>query len=294
MNPKQPVSGQSFASRRGFLKLAAAAPFAASAGGLHAANAAEDQPAVGKTGKIKFRLGMASYTLRKFKLDETLAMTKRLGLEYVCFKSFHLPLDATPQEIAEVLTKVKQAGLVLYGGGVISMKNQDQVDQAFAYAKAAGMTTIVGVPSPELLPAVEKKVKEYDIKVAIHNHGPGDKTYPVPQAALEKIQDLDPRIGICNDIGHTVRYGEDLIKTTRQCGDRLLDVHLKDVTAASAKGRACPAGRGVIDLPAFFKVLVEIGYPGVTALEYESEADDPLPGSAESIGYCRGILTMMG
>ena len=294
MNPKQPVSGQSLASRRGFLKLAAAAPFAASAGGLHAANAAEDQPAADKPGKIKFRLGMASYTLRKFKLDETLAMTKRLGLEYVCFKSFHLPLDATPQQIAEVLAKVKQAGLVLYGGGVISMKNQDQVDQAFAYAKAAGMTTIVGVPSPELLPAVEKKVREYDIKVAIHNHGPGDKTYPVPQAALEKIKDLDPRIGICNDIGHTVRYGEDLIKTTRHCGDRLLDVHLKDVTAASAKGRACPAGRGVIDLPAFFKVLVEIGYPGVTALEYESEADDPLPGSAESIGYCRGILTMMG
>ena len=294
MNTRQPASGQLFASRRGFLKVAAAAPFAASAAGLHFAGAAEDQPAAEKSGKIKFHLGMASYTLRKFKLDETLAMTKRLGLEYICFKSFHLPLDATPQQIADVVAKVKEAGLILYGGGVISMRNQDQVDQAFEYAKAAGMTTIVGVPSPELLPAVEKKVKEYDIKVAIHNHGPGDKTYPVPQAAYEKIKGLDRRIGLCNDIGHTVRYGEDLIKTTRQCADRLLDVHLKDVTAASAKGQACPAGRGVIDLPAFFKTLVEIGYSGMASLEYESDADDPLAGCAESIGYCRGILAMMG
>jgi len=278
---------QSSHSRRGFLKLAAAAPFAASAAGLHEASAAE------KAGKVKFRLGMASYTLRKFKLDETLAMTKRLGLEYICFKSFHLPLDATPEQIAATLEKVKQAGLVLYGGGVIGMKSQEQIDQAFAYAKAAGMTTIVGVPSPELLPAVQKKVKEYDIKVAIHNHGPGDKTYPVPQAALERIKDLDPRIGICHDIGHTVRYGEDLIKTTRLCGDRLLDVHLKDVTEASAKGRACPAGRGVIDLPAFFETLVEMGYSGIAALEYESDPDDPLPGCAESIGYCRGVLATM-
>jgi len=244
----------------------------------------------GRAGKQQFKLGLASYTLRKFNLDDTLAMTKRVGLQYICFKSFHLPLDSTPAQIRDVVTKVKEAGLILYGGGVISMKKEDQVNNAFDYAKAAGMKVIVGVPAPEMLPLVNKKVKQYDIKVAIHNHGPGDKIYPTPASAYERIKDLDKRIGLCNDIGHTLRIGSDPIASAKKYADRLLDVHMKDVTEATPKGRNVEVGRGVIDIPKFLKMLVKIKYSGIVSFEYEKDADDPLAGLAESVGYVRGVL----
>jgi len=291
MNKHESTSAQSSTSRRDFLKLAGAAPLVVAGGGLASA---ETSGAKKPGGKVKFKLGMASYTLRKFNVDQALDMTKRLGLEYICFKSFHLPLDASPELIADTVKKVQDAGLILYGGGVITMRKPEEVDGAFHYAKAAGMKTIVGAPAPEMLPAIENKVRQYDIQVAIHNHGPGDKVWPTPQTAYEKIKGLDKRIGLCVDIGHTVRYGEDLVKTIHQCADRILDFHGKDVTEATAKGRACPAGRGVIDLPAFFQAVIDIGYGNVVALEYEADAENPLPGCAESIGYFRGILSVIG
>jgi sugar phosphate isomerase/epimerase len=243
-----------------------------------------------KTDKQQFKLGLASYTLRKFELDETLEMTKRLGLKYICFKSFHLPLESTPAQIKDVVAKVKEAGLILYGGGVISMKKEAQVHQAFDYAKAAGMTVIIAAPSHEMLPLIEKKVKQYDIKIAIHNHGPGDKFFPTPAVALEKIQNLDKRIGMCHDIGHTKRYRSDPIAETKLCGDRLHDVHIKDVSAANKNGHAVEVGRGVIDIPKFLKTLVKIKYDGIVSFEYEKDADDPMAGLAESVGYVRGVL----
>jgi inosose dehydratase len=246
--------------------------------------------AKGRADKPLFELGLASYTLRKFNLDDTLAMTKRLGLKYICFKSFHLPLDSTPAQIRSVVAKVKDAGLILYGGGVIYMRNEEQVNNAFDYAKAAGMKVIVGVPVPELLPLVDKKVKQYDIKVAIHNHGPGDKVYPTSATAYERIRDLDRRIGLCNDIGHTMRAGSDPAISVEKFADRLLDVHIKDVSEASAKGHAVEIGRGVIDIPGFLKMLIKTEYSGIVSFEYEKDADDPMAGLAESVGYVRGVL----
>ncbi|MBN2474350.1 MAG: sugar phosphate isomerase/epimerase [Pirellulales bacterium] len=240
--------------------------------------------------KIPFVLGLASYTLRKFSLDETLAMTRRVGLTHICLKSFHLPLDTPPAQIAAAAEKVRQAGLTLYGGGVIGMKDEDEVNQAFEYARAAGMNTIVGVPAPDVLPLVNGKVQEFDIAVAIHNHGPGDKVYPTPESAYEKIKDLDKRIGLCIDIGHTLRTGADPIRDAERFADRLLDIHLKDIHEAAPGGRAIEVGRGVIDIPRFLATLVEIGYSRVAAFEYEKDADDPLAGLAESVGYVKGVL----
>ncbi len=241
----------------------------------------------------KLKLGLASYSLRKFDVDQTLAMTKRVGLEYIAFKSFHLPLDSSPEHIKEVVKKVKDAGLRLYGGGVIYMKNADQVRQAFDYAQAAGMTTIIGVPGHDLLPLVDRMVKQYNIELAIHNHGPGDKVYPTPAAAYEKIRNLDKRIGLCNDIGHTRRAGVDPSFSLEKYADRLLDVHVKDVSAATAKGHGVEVGRGVIDIPKVLRTLVTIDYTGVVSFEYEKNADDPMPGLAESVGYVRGVLASL-
>jgi inosose dehydratase len=238
----------------------------------------------------KFELGLASYTLRKFDLDQMLKMTKRVGLTHVALKDFHLPLDSSPETIKEVAAKVRDAGLDLYGGGVIYMKNEQEVQRAFDYAKTAGMRIIVGVPNPELLPLVDKKVKEYDIKVAIHNHGPTDKLYPIPAAAYEKIKGLDKRIGLCDDIGHTTRAGVDVSASIEEHTDRLYDVHMKDVTQATAKGSAVEVGRGVIDIPRVLRTLIKIDYAGILAFEYEKDENDPLPGLAESVGYVRGVL----
>jgi len=272
-------------TRRRFLQAAGIGTVASLAG----ANSSPGQVR-GRAGKQRFQLGLASYTLRKFNLDDTLAMTKRVGLKYICFKSFHLPLDSTPAQIQAVVEKVKEAGLILYGGGVIYMKSEAEVHRAFDYAKAAGMKVIIGAPRPELLPLVNKKVQKYDIKLAIHNHGPGDKTYPTPLSAYEKIKNLDRRVGLCNDIGHTMRAGMDPSEATLKCADRMFDVHIKDVLAATAKTEEVEVGRGVIDIPKFLRTLIEIKYSGIVSFEYEKDADDPLAGLAESVGYVRGVL----
>jgi len=233
---------------------------------------------------------LASYTCRKFDLAQTLVMTKRVGLTHIALKDVHLALNSSPEKIQAAVAQVKEAGLDLYGGGVIYMSSEAQVNQAFDYAKAAGMRVIIGVPSPDLLPLVDKKVKEYDIKVAIHNHGPGDKTYPLPDTVYEKIKDLDKRIGLCNDIGHTARSGVDPAASIEQFADRLLDVHIKDETAATAAGSPTEVGRGVIDIPSVIRTLVKINYTGIVSFEYEKSENDPLPGLAESVGYVRGVM----
>ncbi len=239
------------------------------------------------------KLGMASYTFREFGLEKTLEMTKRLGLTRICFKSFHLPLESTEKEIRAVATKVKDNGLELYGCGVVYMKNEEEVVRAFDYAKAAGMRMIIGVPNHELLELVNKKVREYNIQVAIHNHGPGDELYPTPESVYEKIIDLDLRIGLCLDIGHTQRSGINPSDSALKFAHRLLDVHFKDVTASTKEGRTVEVGRGVIDIPQFLRTLLKINYSGIASLEYEKDGKDPLPGAAESVGYVKGVLSAL-
>lgn len=285
------VNGQ---SRRRFLQTAGISAAAALAGRA-TSKAQEPESLDSLAGAVpKFKLGLASYTLRKFKLDEALKMTNRVGLKYIALKSSHLPMDSTPEQIRDVAKKVKDAGLELYGGGVIYMKDEDQVNNAFEYAKTAGMKVIIGVPNHDLLPLVNKKVQQYDIKVAIHNHGPTDKVYPTPASAYERIKHLDPRVGLCNDIGHTQRAAVDPSESAEKFADRLLDVHIKDVTESSAKGRTVEIGRGVIDIPKFLRTLLKINYSGIVSFEYEKDSNDPLAGLAESVGYVKGALAAIG
>ena len=244
------------------------------------------------TGK-KLQLGLASYTMHKFDLDQTLAAVKKVGLTHIALKDVHMAMNSSPAELQAIAAKVKAAGLELYGAGVIYMKNEAEVNRAFAYAKNAGIKTIVGVPSHPLLPLVDKMVKQYDIRVAIHNHGPGDEVYPSPESVYNRIKDLDKRIGLCIDIGHTQRIGLDPAKETQKYAGRLYDIHIKDVTGSTGKDKPLEIGRGVIDIPAFLKTLVKINYQGVVAFEYEKDANDPVPGLAESIGYVKGVLRMI-
>ena len=238
----------------------------------------------------RLELGLASYTFREFSLEQTLAMAGRLGLGRIALKDVHLPLDSSEAAVRAAASKVKAAGLVLYGCGVVYMTNEAEVDRAFAYARAGGMEVIIGVPGHALLGRVERRVRETGIRLAVHNHGPGDLLYPAPRSILDKVRGLDPRIGICLDIGHCQRSGIDPSEAAAECGPRLLDVHLKDVTAASKDGTAVEAGRGVVDMARFLQTLTAMAYSGTAAFEYEKDSRDPLPGLAESVGYVRGLL----
>jgi sugar phosphate isomerase/epimerase len=278
------------ANRRNFLKATGLGIAAAVVPGVATASASQ---AESSKSEIGFQLGVASYSLREFSLEQALDMTLRYGINRIAFKSMHLPLDSNKETIAKAVALCKEKGITLYGGGVIYMKTKEEVDQAFEYAKAAGMEIIIGVPNHELLEYVEGKVKEYNIKLAIHNHGPGDLVYPSAESAYVKIKNMDKRMGLCIDIGHTKRINRDPEQDVKDFFDRVFDVHIKDVTAATTEGKTCIIGRGVINFPSFLKSLIKLGYKGTLALEYEAESKDPLPGMMESFGYVRGILATM-
>lgn len=246
-----------------------------------------------KTVSPKLTIGLASYTLRKYSVSQLIDICKRLNIKDIALKSFHLPLDASDSEIQATISKFKEAGLNIYGGGVIYMKNEAEVKNAFRYAKAAGMKMIIGVPNHDLLPLVEKYVKENDIKLAIHNHGPGDEVYPTPATVYDKIVNLDKRIGLCIDVGHVVRLGMNPIEAIKKYGHRMFDMHLKDVDGTVAKSESIQIGRGVIDILKLTKALKDANYQGVMSIEYEKDAENAEGGLAESVGYVRGVLDMM-
>jgi len=237
-----------------------------------------------------FELGLASYTTRAFTLEQTISMTQRLNLKHICLKSFHLPLNASESECKAASDKIKAAGIDFYSAGVIYMNKKEEVDQAFNYARACGIRIIVGVPAIELLSYAETMIKQYNIMLAIHNHGPGDLVYPTVPGIYEKIIQLDERMGICMDIGHTVRLDRDPIAELNQCFDRILDIHVKDVDKRSADGTTVEIGRGVIDIPGFLKEVKRLNFNGIISFEHEKDEKDPLPGLAESVGYVKGVL----
>ena len=248
-----------------------------------------------------FRLGIAGYTFNKFTLDQTLEMLKKVDVHYLCIKDFHLPLKSTEAEIAAFHEKCKSFGVTGYGVGPIYMGSEEEVNAAFDYAKRAGVKTLVGVPyklvdkkraaSPELLTLIGAKVKAYDIKYAIHNHGPDmPDLFPSAESAIELISGLDPRVGLCLDIGHQFRDGKDPVKAILAYAGRLHDVHIKNVTEATKKGSGIELPRGAIDFPAVVRALRKSNYSGVCSLEYEKDMADPLLGIAESIGYFRGVM----
>jgi inosose dehydratase len=272
-------------TRNEFLKLTGAAALVAGSGfSAHSHSPIKED---------KLKLGLASYTLRKFSLDDTIKMTKNLGLSGIVLKNMHLPLESSAEDIKKAAEKVRSAGLNLYGAGVIYMKTQQEMEAVFAYAANAGLEMIVGSPNHELLAFANENVKKYNIKLAIHNHGPGDNLYSTPADAYEKIKDLDKRIGLCIDIGHITRLGQDPVVYLERYKDRLYDMHMKDVTSKVAEGGPVEIGRGVIDIPRVIKTLKKIKYQGTVAFEYEKDEDAPLAGLAESIGYIRGIMKMV-
>jgi sugar phosphate isomerase/epimerase len=238
------------------------------------------------------RLGVASYSLRQWPRSRAIAAIRELRSPWVNVKSFHLPYEASSAELAVGRREFENAGLEIVGGGTITLEHDDDTDVRtyFEYARAAGFPLMVIAPRPNNLARIERFVREYDIKVAIHNHGPEDPYFPAPSDALEHIADMDPRIGLCVDVGHTARTGNDVVREIADAGRRVLDLHFKDLRDLRDKDSQCIVGEGEMPVTAIFRQLHAMSYGGYVNLEYEIDADNPLPGMKQSFAYMRGVL----
>jgi len=280
-------------TRRTFVKNAGAGLLAMSASSILFSEELYAMPGPEKKPKSEdlFKVSMAGYTFRFFDIDQTIEMLKRVNVNYLCIKDFHLALNATQAQCDAFQEKLRSNGINGYGVGPIYMnKSTSQIDDAFEYAKRAGVKLIVGIPKYEDLPYVDKKVKEYNFKYAIHLHGPDNPMYPNAKNVWDNVKNLDPRIGMCLDIGHNARDGFDPVEDLKKYHTRVHDIHIKDVTASNVKGVCCEMGRGILDIPAFVKMLRKVKYAGACSLEYEKDPKDPFAGVCESIGYFKGVM----
>lgn len=272
-------AGSAF-TRRGLARGAAALVGAAT---LFRAGAGSARPK-----PVDLKLGLASYSVRKLSVDQVIEFCQSVGLDHLTLKDMHLPRE--PEALKTAAQKYRDAGITIMGVGVIYMKNEpEKVRADFEYAKAAGVPLIVAAPDPDALDLVEGLVKEFNMPVAIHNHGPEDKHYPGPSDVMKHIARRDKRLGVCMDIGHTVRAGEDPVALVKKLGPRLMDLHVKDLKDKNAKDSQTESGKGVLDLAGLFRALMKARFGGQVGLEYEINPDNPLPGIRESLAYLRGL-----
>ena len=279
----QPLSRRSFAVLSGLA--AAAYTYPGQAQQPASANAA-----------FPVRLGLASYTFRNFSRAQMITFMKQLGISALNVKDVKDHLPTEPQAEAAALQDYAAAGITLHAAGAVYFtKNDDEDIRAkFEYAKRAAIPVIVaGDPDPETLPRLERFVRQYNISIAIHNHGPEDKVWHSPLDVLKAVQPLDPRIGCCIDVGHTVRAGTDVVAAIHAAGPRLLNVHMKDLSSFDSKESQVAVGEGAMPVAKIFEALHAIQYPGYVDLEYEIHPDDPMPGVIGSFAYMRGVLAGM-
>ena len=282
-------------SRRTFVQSGALIAAASVTSSAVPSFALQPSAATGKPSPI--HLGLASYTFRNFTRAQMIGFMKQLNVKDLNAKDVkdHLPMD--PEAEAKAVAEYTAAGIKLHAAGTIYFPKDedDDIRSKFEYCKRAGISVIVaGDPTPETLPRIEKFVKQYDIRLAIHNHGPEDKIWHSPLDVLKEVKKYDPRIGCCIDIGHTVRAGTDVVKAIHEVGPRLHNMHAKDLTNFTSKESQVAVGEGIMPMREIFEALIAIKYPGFVDLEYEVHGDDPMPGVITSFAYMRGVLAGMG
>ena len=280
-------------SRRNFVRSGAlaAAAYATSSALPAAAQAAPNDEA------LPLHLGLASYTFRNFDRAQLIGFMKQLNVLALNAKDVkdHLPMD--PSEEAKAVDDYHAAGIQLHAAGAIYFPKDedDDIRSKFEYCKRAGISVIVaGDPTLATLPRIEKFVKEYDIRFAIHNHGPEDKLWHSPLDVLKAVQSMDPRMGCCIDVGHTARTGIDVVEAIKQVGPRLFNLHMKDLADFQSKESQVAVGDGKMPVRQIFATLIAMKYKGFLDLEYEVHGDDPMPGVISSFAYMRGVLAGMG
>ena len=277
-------------SRRDLLKtgvLSAAAIPTINLASFTAAATEEADPWLG------LKIGVATYTLRELPIEEAIKAIQRVGLKYVSIKNVknHIDLSHSTEERKQRAKMFRDAGLIPLSVGNVGMKNDEaDIRRAFEYARDVGVSTMVCAPEKNSVPILDKMVKEFDIKLAIHNHGPEDKQFPSPYDVWQAVEKYDKRIGLCIDVGHTARAGVDPAESIIKCRERLYDLHMKDIYALGDRNTPIESGRGILNLKSILAALLKIKYQGLAGFEYEKDGKDPVPGLAESVGYTKGLL----
>jgi sugar phosphate isomerase/epimerase len=216
-----------------------------------------------------FKMGLQTYTLRDFNFDQTLGHLKDLGLKYAQFFSKQLPITDDKSKIEEASAKLKAAGVQILSWGVQGFsKNVDNTKKAFEFAKAMGFSVYSANPSADSFESLASLTKEYGIKIAIHNHGPEDKTYGRLEQVQKAVEKWPVEIGSCVDTGHVLRIGEDPVQWIKALGPRVHDVHIKDFSGPKGEDEQI-LGKGKLDVRAVLKALKEVQFKGILALEYE-------------------------
>jgi inosose dehydratase len=260
-------------SRRRFMAVSAAAGGAMSLGISHLLDGQEKDPWGG------FPIGVQSYSLRKFKLDEAVRHLQGMGVRYVEFAGTHLSPGASDAEINDALALLKRAGLKVSAHGVNRFTNDHDANRKlFEFARRIGARTITADPNPDSFDSLDKLVAEFDIRIAIHNHGPTHR-YNKVQSVVSAIKDHDKRIGACVDCGHYLRSGEDPVKCVLTLGDRVHGVHMKDEAEMNTpKSANVVIGKGHLDVVGLFRALRQVKFPsdGALSLEYEANPDNPI------------------
>lgn len=279
-------------SRRTFLRSSA---LAAAACATPVVSFGEPKAASGAPSPVK--LGIATYTFRNFTRDKMIPWLKQLNVTSINCKDTkdHLPMDPAAEE--QAVSDYRSNGIELHAAGTIYFPKDedDDIRSKFEYCKRAGIKVIVaGDPAPATLPRIEKFVKQYDMRFAIHNHGPEDKVFPSPLDVLKAVKSMDPRMGCCIDVGHTVRAGTDVVEAIHAAGPRLYNMHIKDLASFTEKESQVAVGEGKMPIREIFQALIKTNYQGWVDLEYEIHGDDPMPGVTESFAYMRGVLAGMG
>jgi len=184
-----------------------------------------------------------------------------------------------------------KAGLAIVSMGNTDMKSSDpaELKKYFEHARAAGVKMLVTAPLHQNLVVIEKLAVEYDIRIAIHTHGPEDKNFPDPKTVIDAVKGMDPHMGLCLDIGHSLRTGADVVAEIASAGSRLFDLHIKDLKNYETASGQCDVGEGIVPIVPIFRQLRKVGYGGCVNLEYEIHSDNPMPGMLRSFGYLQGV-----
>jgi sugar phosphate isomerase/epimerase len=233
-------------------------------------------------GPASLMIGFQAYSLRHFAPMETfIPEAKKLGLEYVELYSALLSTEASPEEVRLAKQKLAAIGLKVNAYGVERFSADHAKNEAvFRFGKELGVANLSANPTKDAFASLEKLVDQYDIQIAIHNHGPEDKVWGQPQWVYDAVKDLDPRIGACLDTGWVIMAGVDAVDAIEMLGPRVLGVHLKDFTP---DGQEVIPGDGLMDLDRTLTALLEIGFDGPISIEYEENKENPVPDMLETV-----------
>ncbi|NND95896.1 MAG: sugar phosphate isomerase/epimerase [Pirellulaceae bacterium] len=241
-------------------------------------------------------IGIQSFSLRSFDVRQAIRHMQGLGLHFVEFYSKHVPIDSTEQQLADLKETLAEAGVQMSSHGVNRFtKDHDANRAVFEFAKRAGLKNITCNPTADSFESLNKLVAEYDIRLGIHNHGPGS-SYDKINEVVDAVKDHDPRIGACIDTGHFIRSKEDPIEAVERLGKRVFGLHIKDEERQEKKSRNVIIGTGFLDLVALFRTLKKVGFPadGSISLEYEANPDNPIDDIQQCLSAAEEAIAKAG